>query len=79
VNLDDIADRPTISVEKAAQVLGIGRGHAYELARRGELPGVLRLGRRYRVATHRLLEALGVDGDGRVVDLERVKRRKALE
>ena len=41
----------TISVEEAAQLLGIGRTLAYDLARRGTLPGVLRLGeKRLRVS-----------------------------
>ena len=40
----------TMSVEEAAAVLGIGRTVAYELARRGELPGVLRFGRRLVVS-----------------------------
>ena len=44
------AERKTLTVEEAAQELGIGRRLAYELARRGELPGVIRLGRRYVVS-----------------------------
>jgi len=36
----------TISVEQAARQLGIGRTLAYELARTGALPGVIRLGGR---------------------------------
>lgn len=46
----------TVSVEEAAAVLGIGRGLAYQLARTGQLPGVLRLGRRL-VVSRRALEA----------------------
>jgi excisionase family DNA binding protein len=46
-------DRPraTMSVEEAASALGISRSLAYELARRAELPGVRRLGRRYVVSS----------------------------
>jgi hypothetical protein len=43
VRKDSIADlmrQPTIRVEDAAVVLAISRGLAYDLARRGELPGV---------------------------------------
>lgn len=41
----------TLSVEEAAQLLGIGRSLAYDLARSGELPGVIRLGqKRLRVS-----------------------------
>ena len=46
----------TVSVSHAAERLGIGRNLAYELARRGELPGALRLGRRVRVS-RKALEA----------------------
>lgn len=45
----------------AAEVLGIGRSTAYELARRGEFPvPVLRVGHRLRVVTSHLRELLGV-------------------
>lgn len=36
----------TVNVPTAARMLGISRGHAFELARRGELPGAIRLGGR---------------------------------
>jgi excisionase family DNA binding protein len=38
-----LQSRLTISVPEAGRRLGIGRNHAYECARRGELP-VIRLG-----------------------------------
>ena len=47
---DTAVHRGTETVEETAQRYGIGRGMAYELARRGELPGVIRLGRRLVVA-----------------------------
>ena len=43
-------ERATVSVSHAAELLGIGRNLAYALARRGELPGALRLGRRVVVS-----------------------------
>ena len=46
----------TMKVEEAARFLGIGRQTAYELARRGELPGARRLGGRI-VVSKRALEA----------------------
>ncbi len=49
----------TVTVREAARVLGIGLNTAYELARKGELPGVIRLGGRFvvsKAALHRLLE-----------------------
>jgi excisionase family DNA binding protein len=48
--------RATVTVTEAADILGISRSTAYELARAGTLPA-LRLGRRLVVPTH-ALEAL---------------------
>lgn len=48
----------TVSVEEAARLLGVGRGLAYEAARRGEIP-TIRLGRRLLVPRARLLALLG--------------------
>lgn len=50
----------TITVEQAAQVLGIGRSTAYELARTGDL-ACIRLRRRIVVPVAHLAERLGVD------------------
>lgn len=51
-----------VDVVTAGEVLGMGRTAAYEMARRGDFPvPVLRLGRRYRVATAHLRELLGID------------------
>jgi len=49
----------TMSVEEAARRLGIGRTLAYELSARGELPGAIRLGRRFVVAIPKFNEAIG--------------------
>ena len=55
----------TITVEAAARRLGIGRQLAYELARRGELPGAHRLGPRRIVVSRKALERfLESDGGG---------------
>ncbi len=57
--LVELADLPaTLSVDEAARLLGISRALAYELARRDELPGMLRLGRRIRVSTAVVLNKL---------------------
>ena len=63
-------DAITLTVEEAAQVLGIGRNSAYEGIRAGEIPSV-RIGRRIlvpRCALDRLLEnagsQVGGDSDG---------------
>ncbi|MBL7208521.1 MAG: helix-turn-helix domain-containing protein [Dehalococcoidia bacterium] len=50
--------RLTITVPEAAQLLGISRGLAYEMARRGKLPAI-RFGKRIlvpRSAIERLLQ-----------------------
>jgi len=50
--------RQTITVEEAARLLGISRGLAYEMARRGKLPA-LRFGRRLVVPLQALERLLG--------------------
>ncbi|MGQ0433399.1 MAG: helix-turn-helix domain-containing protein [Microthrixaceae bacterium] len=47
----------TITVERAGQLLGISRGLAYDLVRRGEIPAI-RLGRRLVVPTNAIDELL---------------------
>ena len=42
--------KQTLTVMEAAKILGIGRQSAYELARRGELPGVRKLGGRFIIS-----------------------------
>jgi excisionase family DNA binding protein len=54
-------ERVTITVSEAAARIGISRASAYEAARRGDLPGVLRVGRRYVVSRRALERALGND------------------
>ena len=60
-----LPERKTLSVEEAAEALGIGRTLAYEAVRRGEIPTV-RIGRRLlvpRTALDQLLAAaLSADG-----------------
>jgi|WetSurMetagenome_2_1015567.scaffolds.fasta_scaffold05447_3 excisionase family DNA binding protein len=53
--------RLTVSVEAAGKILGISRGSAYQAARNGELPGVLRIGGRYLVSVAALRKALHID------------------
>lgn len=56
--LAQIAGEATITIEQAAQVLGLGRTATYEAARRGEFP-TRRLGRRVVVPVPALLDWLG--------------------
>jgi excisionase family DNA binding protein len=50
---------PTISVERAAKLLGLSRSAAYRAAATGQLP-TISFGRRLLVPTSRLLEMLGL-------------------
>jgi hypothetical protein len=55
-------EQPTVPLwPTAAQALGLERSAAYAAAARGEIPGLLRIGRRYRVATATLRSTLGLD------------------
>ena len=53
----EIPDEPTMSVEQAGRLLGLGRSKAYEAARTGEIP-VLKFGRALRVPTAALRQML---------------------
>jgi excisionase family DNA binding protein len=53
-------ERPTVSVEEAAEWFGLGRSAAYVAVRRGELPS-LRFGRSLRVPTAAARRMLGLD------------------
>lgn len=46
--------RLTYTVKEAATKLGISKNLAYDLARRGELPGVIRLGKRLLISAAQL-------------------------
>lgn len=51
-----IVEPVTVSVEVAAQMLGVSRAKAYELIRRGDFRGVVKLGRRTLVSVAALRE-----------------------
>ena len=61
-----LSPKQTITVEEAGRLLGIGRGLAYEAARRGDIP-TLRIGRRLvvpRAALDRILNDPGIATTG---------------
>jgi predicted DNA-binding transcriptional regulator AlpA len=60
------ADPYVVSVPETAELPGISKDLAYDLARRGELPGAIQLGRRWRVSLVRLRQALHGSQDGAV-------------
>lgn len=51
-------ERQTVTVRQAAAMLGISKNLAYDLARRGELPGVIKLGKKRLVVSRTQLEKL---------------------
>jgi excisionase family DNA binding protein len=55
--VEEILSYPTCTVEEAASVLGVGRAHAYQSVRTGELP-VIHLGHRLLVRTASLRRML---------------------
>jgi len=61
-------ERLTYTISEAAAKLGISRNLAYELARRGQLPGVIKLGQKRlvvsKVQLQNLLEGAGKNDDG---------------
>lgn len=52
-------ERPTITVEEAGQLLGLGKTASYDAVHRGDIPHI-RIGRRILVPTAKLREALGL-------------------
>jgi len=58
--LADVTERATITVDEAAQILGIGRSAAYEAVARGQLP-IRRIGRRIFVPVPALMAWLGAN------------------
>lgn len=58
LTLDDIRRRPSLTVEEAGRVLGLGRVSAYRAVRNGDIPSI-RINNRICVPTPRLLALLG--------------------
>jgi excisionase family DNA binding protein len=56
-----------LRVDEAAAILNIGRTKAYEMAQRGELPGVVRVGHQLRVSRRRLEEWIEVQSGPQLV------------
>jgi excisionase family DNA binding protein len=60
VTLPRAEDQPTLTVVRAAAVLGIGKSSAYAAISRGEIPSI-RLGGRVLVPTAALRKMVGLD------------------
>ena len=52
--------QPTISVEMAGKILGLGRMNSYRCAKAGEIP-TIKFGRRLHVPTAKLRQMLGIE------------------
>ena len=61
---EDNAHEAVMTVDEVARLLRVNRKTAYELFRRGEIPGVRRLGRAIRIHRAAVLEWLA-QGQGR--------------
>lgn len=57
-------ERLTLSIPEACTILGISRNLGYELARRGELPSLIRLGQKRVVCSKLAIEKL-LQGNGK--------------
>jgi len=55
----------TLSIPEVAETLGISRNLAYELAARGELPGLIHLGQKRVVCSRLAIERL-LQGDSKL-------------
>ena len=54
-------DRPTLTVDEAAAIIGIGRATAYIAVKNGQLPSIT-VGRRVLIPTAALRRILELDG-----------------
>jgi len=55
-----------MTIPEVARALGISRNLAYELAKRGELPGLIRLGAKRVVCSKLAIEKL-LQGEGKAI------------
>lgn len=60
---------PTVSIDTAAEYLGVSRGFAYRMVKSGHLPVIRLSGTRMRVPTARLIRLLEGEGDTAGADL----------
>lgn len=58
----DPISRPTMSVEDAGRIFGMGRSSAYEAVRNGDLP-VIRIGKKLVVSTAVVRRMLSLDSE----------------
>jgi excisionase family DNA binding protein len=64
MTLPDPKTEPTVTVDRAAGIVGVSRASAYEAVRYGQIPSI-RIGRRILVPTAALLRLLAAEAGGR--------------
>ena len=57
-----MTEKLTLTIEECCKLLGISRSLGYDLARKGELPGVLKLGGRFVISKFKLNQWLNGNG-----------------
>jgi excisionase family DNA binding protein len=61
ITVDYLRRYPTISVEQAAELLGVSRAYGYDLVKSGRLGAIMLSEKRIRVKSAALLRMLGED------------------
>lgn len=61
MNLDEARTRATLTVRETADLLGMGLNGTYTMVNSGDIPGLLKLGRKTLVKAPELLRWLGDD------------------
>jgi len=56
-----VVDAEFLSIDEAADLLRVNRNTLYEAAKRGELPGIVKIGRILRIRRSALLTSGGAD------------------
>lgn len=56
-----LREHPTVSVEQAAELLGVSKAYGYNLVKAGKLGSITLGNRRFRVRSAELLRMLGED------------------
>ncbi len=59
-SVPDAAKEPTITIQRAGAILGLGKTTAYKIAREGRLPLIEVSASRFMVHTRRFLQDYGV-------------------
>lgn len=60
LDVAELRRQPTVSIDRAAQFLGVSRSHAYDMAKSGRLPTIELGVRRKRVPSAAVLRMLGL-------------------